>query len=152
MTSFHHCVKFRFSNAQCCQALKRRSRLHSVVTNLSYQSRHAFPRDWVASKVAVHEDCDFVHIFLSSKSQRCFGLSHQIPVAARFNGIISNSRGSFMAKCFGVSQDPICLGPDTKVSYKQICIVLLLLSLESDSVFLLMPVRLVISLVACSPL
>ena len=79
LTSFHHCVKLRFSNTQCCQALERRSRLHSVVTNLRYQSRCAFSRDWVASKVAVHEDCDFVHMFLSSKSQRCLGLSHQIP-------------------------------------------------------------------------
>ena len=34
-----------------------------------------FPRDWVASKVAVHEDCDLVNMFLSSKSQRRFGLS-----------------------------------------------------------------------------
>ena len=39
----------------------------------------ALPRDWVASKVAVHEDCDLVNMFPSSKSQRCFGLSHQIP-------------------------------------------------------------------------
>ena len=78
MTSFHHCVKLRLSNAQSCQALKRRSRFHRLVTNLSHQSRCALPRDWVASKVAVHGDCDLVNMFLSSKSQRCFGLSHQI--------------------------------------------------------------------------
>ena len=77
-TSFHYCVKLCFSNAQCCQALKRRSRFHSVVTDLSHQSRRALSRDWVASKVAVHEDCGLVNMFLSSKSQRCFGLSHQI--------------------------------------------------------------------------
>ena len=34
-----------------------------MVTNLSYQSRRAIPRDWVASKVAVHEDCDLVNMF-----------------------------------------------------------------------------------------
>ena len=36
------------------------------------------PRDWVARKVAVHEDCDLVNMLLSSTSQRCCGLSHQI--------------------------------------------------------------------------
>ena len=43
-------------------------------------------------------------MFLSSKSQRCFGLAHQIR-AARFNGVKSNSRGSLIlwAKCFAVS-------------------------------------------------
>ena len=53
-------------------------RFHSVVTNLSHQSRRALPRDKVASKVAVHEDCDLVNMFLSPKSQRRFGVSHQI--------------------------------------------------------------------------
>ena len=78
LTSFHHCIKLRFSNAQCCQALKSRSGFHCVVPNLGHQSRRALHRDWVASKVAVHEDCDLVNMFLSSKSQRCFKLSHQI--------------------------------------------------------------------------
>ena len=50
----------------------------SVVTELSYQSCGALPRDWVASTVAVHEDTDLVNMFLSSKSQDRFGLSHQI--------------------------------------------------------------------------
>ena len=49
-----------------------------MVTDLSHQSRRALPRDWVSSKVAVHEDCNLVNMFLSSISQRCFGLSHQI--------------------------------------------------------------------------
>ena len=47
-------------------------------------------------------------------------------------------------------QDPVCLGPSIKVSYKQICIVLLHLSSESDSVFRLTPVCPVVSLVECS--
>ena len=133
MTSFHHCVKLRFSNAQCCQALKRRSRFHSVVTDLSHQSRRALPRDWVASKVAVHEDCDLVNMFLSSISQRCFVLSHQIP------------RCTFSGPNVSLfQQDPICLGPGMKVPCKQICIVLLHLSSESDSVFRLTPVCLVV--------
>ena len=33
-----------------------------MVTDLSHQSRRALPRDWVASKVAVHEDCDLVNM------------------------------------------------------------------------------------------
>ena len=49
-----------------------------MVTDLSHQSRRALPRDWFASTVAVHEDCDLVNMFLSSISQRYFGLSHQI--------------------------------------------------------------------------
>ena len=104
LTSFHHCVKLRLSNAQDCQAQKRGSRFRRVVTNLSHQSRRTLPRDWVASKVAVDEDCDLVSMLLSSKSQRCFGFPTRYR-AARFNGTKSNSRGSLIlwAKCFAVS-------------------------------------------------
>ena len=56
LTSFHHCVELHFSDAQDCQTLKRGPRFHSVVTNPSHQSRRTLPRDWVVSKVAVHED------------------------------------------------------------------------------------------------
>ena len=75
-----------------------------MVTDLSHQSRRALPPDWVASKVAVHEDCDLVNLFLSSISQRCFGLSHQIPRLHVSTGQ-SNSRSSLIlwAKCFAVS-------------------------------------------------
>ena len=59
-------MKLRFSNAQGCQALKRRSRFHSVITDLGHQSRRALPRDWVASKVAVHEDCGLVNFDISA--------------------------------------------------------------------------------------
>ena len=105
MTSFQHCVKLRFSNAQCCQALKRRSRFHSVVTDLSHQPRHALPRDWVASKVAVHEECDLVnmfHVFDISALLLGFPTRYR---GARFNGTKSNSRGSLIlwVKCFAVS-------------------------------------------------
>ena len=49
--------------------------------------------------------CDLVNMFLSSISQRYLGLSYQIPGAARFNGTMSNSRGSLnlWAKSFAVS-------------------------------------------------
>ena len=47
-------------------------------------------------------------------------------------------------------QDPICVGPSMKVSCKQICIVLLHLSSESDSVFRPTPVCPAVSLVVCS--
>ena len=47
-------------------------------------------------------------------------------------------------------QDPICLGPRMKASCKQICIVLHHLSSESDSVFILTPVCLLVSLVVSS--
>ena len=61
--------------------------------------------------------------------------------AARFNGTKSNSRGSHIlwAKWL-FQQDPIYHGPSMKVSCKQICIVVLHLSSESDSVFRLTPV------------
>ena len=36
-----------------------------MVPDLSHQSRRALPRDWVASRVAVREDCDLVNMFLS---------------------------------------------------------------------------------------
>ena len=136
----------------CCQPLKRRSRFQSVVTNLSHQSRRALPRDCVASKVAVHEDCDLVNMFLSSISQRCFGLSHQISRCTFHRDKVEFTRltHSLGQNVSLFQQDLICLEPSMKVSYKQICIVLLHLSSESDSVFRLTPVCLVVSLVVCS--
>ena len=78
------------------------------ISQCGYQSEppvpsYFFSRDWIASEVAVHEDCDLVNMFLSSNSQRRFGLSHHR--AARVNGTKSNSRGSLIlwAKCFAVS-------------------------------------------------
>ena len=64
----------------------------------------ALPRDWVASKVGVHEDCDLVNMLLSSKSQRCLDFPTRCR-AARFKGTKSHSRGSLIlwAKCFAVS-------------------------------------------------
>ena len=104
LTSFHHCVKLRFSDAQCCQALSSWSRFHIVATSLSHQSRRVLPRDWVASKVAVHEDCNLVNMFLSSKSRRCIGLSH-LRSRCTFQRDEVNSRSSLIlwATCFAVS-------------------------------------------------
>ena len=78
LTSFHHCLELRFFTAQGCQALKCGTRFHGVVTNLSHKSRRTLPRDRVASKIAVHEDCDLVNMFLSSKSQRSVAFPNQI--------------------------------------------------------------------------
>ena len=58
----------RFSHAQSCQALKCGSRFHCVIPNLRHQSRRTSSRDWVAREIAVHEDFDFVSVFLSSES------------------------------------------------------------------------------------
>ena len=62
-----------------------------------------FSRDWIASEIAVHDDCDFVNEFLS-KSQCSFGFPNDHR-AARFSGIKSNSRGSLIpwVECFAVS-------------------------------------------------
>ena len=67
-----------------------------MVTNLSHQRRRA-------SKVAVHEDCDLVNMFLRNLSA-ALGFPTRYR-AARFNGIKSNSRGSLIlwAICFAVS-------------------------------------------------
>ena len=117
-----------------------------MVTDLSHQSRRALPRDWVASKVAVHEDCDLVNMFLSSKFQRCIEHSHQIPCCTFQKDKIEFTR--LHVSLF--LQDPICLGLGMKVSYKQICIVLLHLSSKSDSFCRLTPTCLVVSLVVYS--
>ena len=105
-----------------------------MVTYLSHQSRRALPRDWVASKVAVHEDCDLVNMFLSSISQRCFGLSHQIPRCTfqRDKSRIHEAHSFSGPNVLLFQQDPIYLGPSMNVSCMQICIVLLHLSSESD--------------------
>ena len=64
----------------------------------------AFSRDWIASEIAVHESCDFVNVFFSSKSQCSFGFPTRYR-AARFSGRKSNARGSLIlwAKCLAVS-------------------------------------------------
>ena len=79
-----------------------------MVTHLSHQSRGALPRDWVASKVSVDEDCDLVNMFLSPKSQRCFGLSHQIPRCTFQRNKVEFTRRALIlwVKCFAVSARP----------------------------------------------
>ena len=76
-----------------------------MCSNLRHQSRRALSRDWVASEIGVHEDCDFVNsdfvnVFVSSKSHRSAALGF-----ARFSGTKSKSRGSLilLAKCVAVS-------------------------------------------------
>ena len=148
LTSFHHCVKLRLSNAQGCQALKRGSRFHSVVTNLSHQSRETgSPAKSLLTKTVILSTC-----FCLRNLSAALGFPTRYR-AARFNGTTSNSRGSLIlwAKCFAVSATSrICLGPSMKVSYKQICILLRHFYSDSDSVFLLTPVCPVVSLVVCS--
>ena len=123
-----------------------------MVTDLSHQSRRALPRDLVAGKVAVHEDCDLVHMFLSSISQRCFGFPNQISCCTFQRGKVEFTRlAHSLGQRFRLFQpNPICLVPGQKVSHKQICIVLLHLFSESDSVFRLTPTCLVVSLVGFS--
>ena len=72
--------------------------------------------------------------------------------AVRFNGQSRNheARSFSGPNVSPFLQDPICLGPSLKVSYKQICILLHLLYSESDSVFRPTPVCLAVSLVVYS--
>ena len=51
LTSFHQFVELRFSDAQGCQALKRGSRFHGVVTDLSNQSRSTFLETGLPAKL-----------------------------------------------------------------------------------------------------
>ena len=123
-----------------------------MVSDLSHQSRRALPRDWVASKVAVHEDCDHVNIF------SVFDLSALLwaflPDIARHT-LTGQSRireaHSFSGPNVSLfQQDPLWLGPSMKVSCKHTYVVLLHLFSESDSVFRLTPVCLVVSLSWCA--
>ena len=69
----------------------------------------------------------FCHwLFLFSKSQRCFGLSNQISRCTFQWGKVEFTR---LAHSLGqmyllFQQDPICLGPNMRVSCMQICILL----------------------------
>ena len=109
-----------------------------MVTDLRHQSRRGLPREWVASKSAVHEDCDLVNMFLSlfDISTPLLGFPQDTALhVATGQGRIHEAR-SFSGPNVSLFQhDPLCLGPIMKVSYKQNCIVLLHLSSESDSVF-----------------
>ena len=99
-TSFHHCVKIRFSDAQCCQALKRRYRFQC-----GYQSELPIPscpssrlespqkrcprRLWSSQHVSV---CDI------SALLRVFPTRYR---ATRFNEKIEFT--NIWSKCFAVS-------------------------------------------------
>ena len=67
------------------------------------------------------------------------GFPHQIPAMHVSTGQswIHEARSFSWPNVSLFLQDPICLGPSMKVSYKQICILSHPRSLESDSVFLL---------------
>ena len=97
---------------------------------------------------AGHEDYDLVSVFLSSKSQRRFGFPNQISRCTPQWDKVEFTRLARSLSPF--LQDPTCLGPSMKVSYKQICILFHLLYSESDSVFRLTPVCLAVSLVVYS--
>ena len=149
LTSFHQCVELRFTDTQGCQALKRGSRFHGVVTDLSNQSRSTFSGDWIASEIAVHEDCDHVKVFLSSKSQCKFWFPNQMSRCTFQRRIVdfTDSLGQMLCAFCKIL---ICLGPNMTVSYTQICIVLHLLPSEANSFFRLTPTCLVVSLVVDS--
>ena len=102
--SFNHCVKLRFSIAQCCQALKCRSRFHNVVTDLNHQSRRALPRDGSPAKSLSTKTVTLSTCFCLRSSALLWGVptKHR---AARFNGTESNSRSSLIlwSNCFAVS-------------------------------------------------
>ena len=108
MTPFHHCVKFRLSNARCCQALKRRSRFHSVVTNLSYQSRRALPRDWVRQQNRCPQRLILSTCFCLRNLSSAPGLSHQISRCTFQRGKVEFTRLthslSQMFRCFSKVQ------------------------------------------------
>ena len=137
LTSFHHCVELRFSHAQSCQTLSCGSRFHCMIPCLRRQYRRTVSRDRVVSEIAVHEDCHFVNVFLSSKSYCSFEFPNKIPCCTlQWNEVekflavhlFSGPNASLFL------QSLTCLGPNTKVSCKQICIVLPLSS-ELDSFF-----------------
>ena len=69
-------VKKSQGNSNLTTPLLSRSRLScSAVIQISQLCFLSAPP---IREIAVHQDCDRVNMFLSSKSQRCFGLSHQI--------------------------------------------------------------------------
>ena len=107
-----------------------------------------FFRDWIASEIAVHEECDFVNVFLSSESYCSSGLPDKIPCCT-LQWKYSNSRGPLASEpnVLRFPQGQICLWPNRKASCTKICTVLHVLSSELDSFFRLTPTCLVVSLV-----
>ena len=112
-------------------------------TNLSHQSRCVFfsrldrQRKSLSTKTVILSTC-----FCLRNLSADLGFPTRYRTA-RFNGTKSSSRGSLIlwAKCFAASARSL------KVSYKQICILLRHFYSESDSVFRLEPVCLIVSLV-----
>ena len=142
--------------------LLKRSKLSSSeasiqISQCGYQSEPPVPSSSSSrlgrpGKVAGHEDCDLVNLFLSSKISVllwAFPPATALHVSVKQNRI--HEARSFSGPNVSLFQhDPIHLGPSMRVSCKQICIVLLHLSSESDFVFRLTQVCPVISVVVCS--
>ena len=101
LTPVHHCIEFRFSHAQRCQSLKCGSRFHCLVPNLRHQSRRVFLETGVPSEIAVHEDCDFVNVFLSSESYCRFVFPEKIPCCI-------HQRNTTKLSCFAHPLGQIC--------------------------------------------
>ena len=128
--------------------LKRRSRFHNVITDLSHQSRRAPPRDWVASKVLCPRRlwfCQHVSVLEISAPLWAFPPDIALHVSTG-QSRIHEARSFSGASVSLFQQDPMCLGPSMKVSYKQMCILLRRFYSESDFVFRLVPVCLVVCL------
>ena len=93
-----------------------------MVTDLSHQSRRALPRDWVASKVAVHEDCDLCqHVSVFEISALLWAFPPDTALHVSMGQSRIHEARSFSGLNVSQSQqDPSCLGPGMKVSCKQI--------------------------------
>ena len=135
LTSFHHCVELRFSNAQGC--LKSESRFHSVIARLSHQSRRVFFSRLDLAAKSLSTKTDFVNAFL------VFDISMQICVSQPDIALLVSSAKSRMHEVHAFAgpgasrflKGLIRLGSNMKVSSAWICIALHLLSLKSNSFY-----------------
>ena len=124
---------------------------NSTIPNLGHQSSRTPSRDWVSSKIDSHKDFGLVNVFVFEivlqrwDSRPDTGLhasveQSQILSVHSFSG---PNASRFLQGLF-------FLGPHKKASCTRICIVVLHLSSESDSVFRLTLTCLAVALVMCS--
>ena len=114
---------------------------------MCHQSSRTLPRDWIASEIAVREDCICLNIFLSAEGGASLRFPDNIPRCTLQLNMVSSLCRQIVLQSL---QDPICLGQTTTSACKNSCLVFHPYSSDVDSVSRPTQPGLAISLVVCS--
>ena len=149
MTSVRHCVELRLSHER---TVKLWSADPDFTVRAPFRATTAVVIFQGTGSTAQSVHCDLVNEFLSSESSGSFRLPDKISCCAlQWNNVeVPWFRSVSGPNVLLWAPSLVCLGPNATVSYRQICIVVLIHTSELDSVFFPTPICLATSLVVYS--